>query len=190
MRRRLLGFARSEEGSATLEFVIWFPLFWALFMWSFEQGMYLVRQIALDRGLDLTVRDLRLGAFDELIDPKLSSLQQTLVLHTAVKERVCQLAPLIPDCPSQVKLEMRVIDPRNWSMLGNDVDCVDGADPGRPAIEFMPGQSNDLMVIRACALFDPYFPTSGLGARLEKVSTGSYALVSIATFAIEPKENG
>lgn len=82
---------------------------------------------------------------------------------------------------------MQRVDPRDWSMLGNDVDCVDRAKPGLPANQFVPGQSNDLMVLRACALIDPYFPTTGLGARLEKVSGGAYALVAVQSFAIEPE---
>lgn len=81
---------------------------------------------------------------------------------------------------------MQQVDPRNWSMLAGPADCVDRSDPGRPVGEFTPGRSNHLMVLRACALFDPFFPTSGLGARLTKVSGGAYALVAVSSFAIEP----
>ena len=179
-------FSKSETGSATIEFVLWFPLFWAAFMWSFEQGMYLVRQVGLERAIDLAVRDVRLGAFDDLIDPSLSEAQQTALLHDAVKDRVCDFAFLIARCQENVKLEMQQVDPRNWSMLGGAVDCVDRSDSGRPVSQFRPGQSNDLMVLRACALIDPYFPTSGLGAQLTKVSGGAYALVAVSSFAIEP----
>ena len=42
------------------------------------------------------------------------------------------------------------------------------------------------MLLRACSLFDPYFPTSGLGARLPRESGNAYALVSSTTFVIEP----
>jgi hypothetical protein len=186
----MIGFLRhfwqSEEGSATLEFVLWFPLFWALFMWSVEQGVYLVRQVGLDRAVDLAVRDVRLGAFDDLIGPNLSLAQQTALLHDAVKDRVCDLAFLIPRCQDDVKLEMQQVDPRNWSMLRAAVDCVDRSDSSRPVSQFTPGQSNDLVVLRACALFDPFFPTTGLGARLTKVSGGAYALVAVSSFAVEP----
>jgi len=186
MIRFLNRFFRTEEGSATIEFVIWFPLFWSMFMWSFEQGMYLVRQVVLDRAVDLAVREVRLGGFDDLLDPSLSQAQQTAQLHDAVKSRVCDFAFLVPNCQNDVKLEMQQLEPRNWSMLDDSVDCVDRSDPGRPVSQFTPGQSNDLMVLRACALIDPYFPTSGLGARLAKVSGGAYALVAVSSFAIEP----
>lgn len=188
MIRILHRFCRSEEGSATIEFVLWFPLFWGLFIWSIEQGVYLVRQVALDRSIDLAVRDVRLGAFDELLDPNLSQAQQTAALHDAVKARVCDLAFMIPNCMAEVRLEMQQVDPRNWSMLGGAADCVDRSDRGRPVNRFTPGQSNDLMMLRACALIDPIFPTSGLGARIAKVSGGAYALVAVTSFAIEPVE--
>jgi hypothetical protein len=182
-------FRRSEEGSATIEFVIWFPLFWGLFIWSFEQGMYLARQVVLDRAVDLAVRNVRLGAFDDLVDSGQSGSQQTAALHDAVKERVCEFAFMIPDCLNQLRLEMQQVNPRSWSMLDGSADCVDRAAPGRPAGQFTAGQSNQLMVLRACALIDPHFPSSGLGARLEKVSGGAYALVAVTSFAIEPTSN-
>jgi TadE-like protein len=179
-------FRTSEDGSATIEFVLWVPLFLSLFLWSFEQGYYLLRQVGLDRAVDLAVRDVRLGAFDDLIDPSLSEAEQTALLHDAVKDRVCDFAFLIRRCQQDVKLEMRQVDPRNWATLGDTVDCVDRSDAGRPVNQFTPGQSNDLMMLRACALFDPLYPTSGLGARLAEVGGGTYALVAVSSFAVEP----
>jgi hypothetical protein len=178
MTRFLHRFARAEDGSATIEFVLFFPLFFTLFLSTFELGMLQVRQVMLDRGVDLAVRQIRLGAFAD-VDPA--------EFHDTVRGLVCDFALLIPDCDNQLRLEMEQVDPRAWSGIDAVADCVDRSDPGQPVRQFTPGQSNDLMVLRACALFDPYFPSSGLGAGLQRVQgSDAYGLLSTSSFSIEP----
>ena len=173
MMQMLRRFWNSEDGSSTIEFVILFPMVFGVFLSTIELGALMTRQIMLDRGLDLAVRQVRLG----LVRP---------VTHDALKRLVCRGAFLIPDCMNQLKLEMVPADPRAWTTLPTDIDCVDRAKPAEPVRGFTPGQSNELMLLRACSLFDPYFPTSGLGARLPRESGNAYALVSSTTFVIEP----
>lgn len=98
MIRFLRRFLRSEQGSASVEFVILFPVMFGLFLQSFEQGMYLMRQVSLDRALDLAVREVRLGMLDDLIDPAKTPAQQTQILHDAVKARICDYGSMLPDC--------------------------------------------------------------------------------------------
>lgn len=166
-------FHRTEDGSGTIEFVIFTPFFFMIFMSTFELGMLFTRQVMLDRGIDMTVRQIRLGA----VSP---------VTPFVVKQMICDRAVMIPDCMNQLKLEMRPLDPRNWGNVPNEADCVDRGDPSVPVREFTPGVMNELMVIRACALFDPYFPTTGLGSQLPRQSGDAYALVSTSSFVIEP----
>jgi TadE-like protein len=173
-RDRLRLFRRSEEGSATIEFVIIFPAFFTFFLSTFELGMLETRHVMMDRGLDLAVRQIRLG----MLEP---------VTHEGFKQAVCDGAKIIPDCMNQIKLEMRRVDPRAWIAIPAAADCVDRDDPNVAVREFTAGTSNDLMLIRACALFDPYFPTTGLGASLPRVSGGAYGLISAASYVIEPK---
>lgn len=170
--RRLL---RSEDGSATIEFVLLFPAFIALFLATFELGMTMMRQVMLDRALDLAVRDVRVGTLDP-------------VTHDDLKRAICARAQMIPDCANQVRLEMLRVDPRNWRGVADEADCVDRADRSRPARTFVPGVSNQLVVVRACALFDPYFPTTGLGAELAE-GRGFYALLSSSAFVVEPRSS-
>lgn len=54
-------FLRNETGSSTVEFCILLPAFLALFISSYEAGLLMVRNVMLERGVDLAVRDLRLG---------------------------------------------------------------------------------------------------------------------------------
>lgn len=171
--RFLRQFRRCEDGNGTIEFVIFTPFFFMIFMSTFELGMLFTRQVMLDRGVDMTVRQVRLGA----VDP---------VTHAVLRQMICDRAVMIPDCMNQLKLEMRPLNPRNWGNVPNEADCVDRADPAIPVREFTPGVSNELMVIRACALFDPYFPTTGLGSQLPRQSGNAYALVAMSSFVVEP----
>ena len=81
-------FRRSEEGNGTIEFVLFVPFFLALFLSSFELGMLLARNVMLDRGLDIAVRQVRLGQMDP-------------VNHDNMKAAVCDAAVIIPDAPSK-----------------------------------------------------------------------------------------
>jgi hypothetical protein len=166
-------FAKAEDGNGTVEFVIMLPFFFGLFMSTYELGMAMTRQVMLYRGLDLAVRQVRLG----LMDP---------VDHDTLKAEICDGAAIIPDCLNQVKLEMRQVDPRNWAAIPTDADCVDREDNSAPLVSFTPGVMNQLMFLRACALFDPIFPTSGLGAAIPRESGDAYGLVAISSFVIEP----
>jgi hypothetical protein len=170
-------FAKSEDGSGTIEFAIFLPFMMMLFMTTFELGMTMTRQVMLDRGTDMAVRMVRLGRI-------------TPVTHDALKASICNMAAIIPNCMQELKLEMQPIDPRAYTMLPVDTDCIDRGDPAAPVRTFVPGNINQLMILRVCALFDPYIPTSALGAAIPKESGGAYALVSTSAFVIEPDDGG
>lgn len=169
---RLRRFAGREDGTATLEFVLMFPLFIMFFLSTFELGMALARQMMMDRAVDLAVRSVRIG-----LVPTVTS--------DALRDLICENA-LMPNCVADLRLEMIEVDPRAWRAPEPVPDCVDRADPARAARNFDPAVQNQLMVLRVCAVFDPYFPTTGLGARLQEGRGGTYALVSSSAFVVEP----
>jgi hypothetical protein len=173
-RRGLLRrFWRREDGAATVEFVILFPVFISLFISSFELGLYMTRQVMLDRATDLTVRALRLGQFD---DPT-----QELLRHN-----ICQRSAIIADCDNKLVIEMTRIPTTTWETLPTSAQCVERAeDIEELELKFDSGQPNDLMLIRVCALLRPVFPTTYLGLRMPNFGQ-YYALVSTAAFANEP----
>ncbi|GAD57020.1 TadE/TadG family type IV pilus assembly protein [Limimaricola cinnabarinus] len=164
---------RTRDGSVGIEFVMIVPVLLMMITSSFELGMVTMRQVMLDRGLDLTVRDIRLGA----IVP---------VTHETVGASICDHALILPDCLTNLRLEMIPLDPRAWIAPPGTADCVDRADASVPLRRFTAGVQNELMLLRACSLFDPYFPTSGFGAQLSDQAGGTYALVSASAFVIEP----
>ena len=164
---------KDEDGNSTIEFVILFPLIMLMFFNAFESGLMMIRYVMLERGLDLAVRAIRLGTTIE-------------VEAEDVKQMVCNGAGIIPDCLNAVKVEMVQVDPRAWVALPVEADCIDRNDPAAPARAFSAGGTNDLMVLRVCALFDPMFPLAGLGHQMAKNGSGEYALVSTSAFVMEP----
>lgn len=165
---------RGEDGNASIEFVILFPVFIAVFASAFEAGLVAMRHSMLDRALDLAVRDLRLG------DPDLRT-------HDDLKDAVCNYAGIIPECDESLHLELERISKENWSFRTGQVQCIDRDEDITPAVNFTPGTSNDMMLITACAVFSPMVPISGLGLKLPRVNGGEhYALISMSAYVNEP----
>ena len=175
--RRALRAAGREDGAVTMDFVIVFPMFVTILLMSFEAGMLMTRFVMLERALDITVRDIRLGNF---VFPTPGQA------HDIVKADICAQSVLMPNCMSDLRLEMRPVDRTTWAGLGATTDCVDRTQPVQPATSFQPGAQNQLMLIRACAVFDPFFPTTRYGLRLPLDASGGYQLAAMSAFVNEP----
>lgn len=164
---------RNDHGTATVEFVIVFPFFLGVMLSSFELSLITMRETMLERALDLTVREIRLET-------------GTAPQHDEIKTRVCERAPVIPDCEKNLRLEMVQIDPHNWVEPDTTFDCIDRSQDVQPVRNFVNGMDNDLMLLRACAKFEPIFPGAGLGKTLSKDGAGMAALVATSAFVQEP----
>jgi hypothetical protein len=173
LRRAVARFLRDEQGNGTIEFALFVPFFLMLFLSSFEMGMVMARNVMLDRGLDIAVRQVRLGQMDP-------------VNHANMMTAVCNAAVIIPNCMSELRLEMRPLDPRNWNNIPDVPDCVNAEDPAAPVRQFVAGQPNQLMIVRACAIFDPIAPNAGFGKKLGGDDEDRYALFSSAAYVVEP----
>jgi hypothetical protein len=173
LARFLRNFRRSEDGSGTIEFAIMVPVMFGLCMSCIELGILLTRQVMLDRGVDLAIRAVRVGSMED-------------VTHDNLRDAICEGAVIIPDCTNQLKLEMIPMNPRAWTAINAQADCINRSDDSEPVRTFTPGQMNQLMILRACSLFDPFFPTTGLGASIPKRSGGAYALISLTSYVVEP----
>jgi hypothetical protein len=177
LSRRIRRFLRRDQGSATIEFVILFPVFMVLFVSSFELGNIMLRQTMLDRSIDMTVRQIRIGAVG-------------VVDHDTIKEMICERSYFLDDCDRQLKLEMQVVDPRAWVNLDPDIDCIDQADYGIPPRRFDSGSDNQMMILRACHLFEPMVSDFGLGTVLGELmareSGNAYRLTAVASYVVEP----
>ncbi|MEY2961683.1 MAG: hypothetical protein RLZ60_1513 [Pseudomonadota bacterium] len=173
LMRPLSRFARDDRGTATVEFALIFPVYIILLLSAFESGMLMTRQVMLERGLEMAMRDVRIGAMSP-------------VTHDTLKNAICNNAGIIPNCADALKIEMRRVDLLNWTNLPAAADCIDRNDPAAPLVAFQQGGANQMVVVRACALFDPVFPTLGLGAQIPRETGNEYALVSRSAFVREP----
>lgn len=170
---RLASIVRRDNGNSTIEFALLFPAFLTMFMMVVETGVLLTRGVMLDRAVDMSMRDLRLG----LLTP---------MTHDALKTSICNNAVIVPDCEEAILLELRAISTTTWEPLTNDVTCVDRSLEIQPALDFEAGVTNEMMLVRVCALFDPFFPTSGLAAQIKIDDTNAYALVTVSAYVNEP----
>ncbi len=172
---KLRRFGRDENGAVILfEFVIFVPLLFSCFLMSVEMGIYSMRNMFLDRGLDIAVRHIRLN----------TDLPMT---HNDIKDMVCDYAGFVDDCDTTLRLEMTPVDPRNFAAFNQAADCVDTSQPVTPARGFVRGQEHDMMLLRACVKFRPVFPGTGLGFGFAKDGSGMAQMISAAAFVQEPR---
>jgi TadE-like protein len=178
LKSRLKQLRRSEEGNATVEFVILFPLMLMILAFGVDLAFVNLRHAWLERAVDQTVRDIRLST-------------GTAPQHDEIKDLICARAGFIQNCEDNLRLEMIQLDPRNWTGIPADADCTDKNEEVSPVREFVYGQDNELMILRACARNDPIFPdvAVGLGKNLADDPDGErqYSLVSITAFVQEPQ---
>lgn len=176
--KKFARFGRREEGSATIEFVFLFPLFMTLFLMGFESGFYMVRNVMLERSVDIAVRDIRLG------NGKVPEM-------AALKERICEVGTIIPDCENSVQVYMTRLDPTPGSVaaIAGPARCVDksSTEDQDQFTSYDVGDVNSLMFVQVCAVAEPFFPTTGIGIGMQKSElAGNYAIVASAAFVNEP----
>lgn len=164
---------RREDGTASVEFVLVFPVIVSIMFQAFETGWLTVRQTMLERALDMTVRELRLGHF---INPTQDSL----------RNYVCSLTVVISDCTNTLMIELDKVDTTAWTMPSPSATCVSRGAKVQPVVNVTQGGGDDLMIIRACAVVDVMFPLTGVGMDLPKDSSGGVSLVASSAFVNEP----
>lgn len=174
MKNILRSFRKDEDGAVfALEFIILFPLIFGIFLASIEMSLYSLRQVHLNRGLEDAVRYVRLNT-------------RTPISHDDIKAIVCDRAGNISNCDTTLRLEMIKVDPRNFTALPTDVDCIDTSLPIEPERGFTLGQQHDLMLLRACLKFDPMLPTSRMGFKFATDGSGQSAMYAVSAFVQEP----
>lgn len=180
----------NEAGSSTIEFVILFPPFVIFFLSGVEAGLMMLRNAMLERGLDLAVREIRLGT-------------PTPPTFTEFRQQICDVAMIIPNCMDNVQVELQVVDSATWEPLDLTPRCVDRNSPMDPFdgsnINYNTGMNNDFMLVRLCANVDPILPGFALGLILDRVplpgagdvadgapDLNGYAIIATSAFVNEP----
>lgn len=173
LSRGLRRFFRRADGSATVEFAVLFPIFMSFLIMGAEAGYVSLQRVGLDRAINLAVRDVRL----DRLGPAGT--------HDALRDRICALSIALPDCETNLLLEMRAIDTQNWNFPAQDSACVDLAENITPVTPFSLGAGESVMYLRACYLTRPIFPTTSLGLRLPLDNAGMFALRATTGFVNE-----
>ncbi len=174
--KRYMRHWRDETGSAAVEFVIVFPVMATMIVMTLELGFITLRQTMLERGLDMAVREVRLGT------------GQTIE-YEDVKDLICENSMIFVDCENQMYLEMINSDPRAFAALHPIAVCSDQPidEQIRPVKSFTPGQANEVVMMRACLNYTPLFPEALLGGLLTKDSSGDAAILAVTAFVQEPE---
>lgn len=171
---RAAALLRREDGSVSAEFVIIIPTVLTVALSSFDAGLLATRSAMLERAVDMTMRDLRLGLIKS-------------PTHDTLKQIICDRAPIFQDCFNSLMLDLRPIDTTTWSPLSDKTSCIDRSADVQPLTTFQTGGDDTLMLVRACMIVDPMFPTSGYGLGLSLDASGGFHLVTASAFVNEPK---
>ena len=174
LSRKLVLFRLREAGTATVEFVIALPIVLSILFSSIDFGAVMLRQVFLDRAVDLAVREVRLGNVPTNGMATLRSL-------------ICQRTVLINDCEAGLAIELRPIDTTTWAGLNDPVNCINRSAAINPTLTFNPSAGNqDLMLVRVCASVDPFLSITGMVLGLGNETGGDLRLVAISAFTNEP----
>jgi Flp pilus assembly protein TadG len=175
LQMRLRAFCDDENATATLEFVIVFPILMLLFIAAFETAMILTRQVMLERTLDQAVRVLRLA-------------QGVVTDADTVRQTMCSNTQLLPDCSDLLAIDLQLVNRTTYEMPAEDEICANrGSDTViQPNNEFQVGSDNQFLLIRTCLLVDRILPISGFGLNLARDDSGGMHMIAQTIFVNEP----
>lgn len=163
---------RREDGNATIEFALIVPVFLTIFTASFESGITMLRLNMLQHGLDVTMRELRLG---RMTDPT----------QDKIKQMICNNMTVVNNCTDDLLVEITPVT--NWSFPTSNVTCRDRQSTIIPVVQLNIGQQNQLMLVRACLAQRMVFPTSGLAMSLPANHDGDFNLIAVSAYVNEPR---
>ncbi|HEY0183868.1 MAG TPA: TadE family protein [Rhodopila sp.] len=186
LARALRRFARAEEGTSTVEFVLCLPVVMFVFMASFEGGIVMVRQVLLERSTDVVMRELRLG----LIEPPPTGSTKTM--HDILKDDICGQVTMMINCRGQIAIEIIAVDRNTWTLPSGNAPCVDRPKAVHPVTTLTIGQQNSIMLVRVCVIQDAFFPFVGIGKwiKISDTDKTGYRVITIGSFVNEPSASG
>lgn len=170
--KMLCRFRRDEDGTMVVPFALWMTIFLSLIVSTIELGTMTVRQTVMERAVDTTMRDLKIG-----------KLPGDLV---TLKDAICDDAAILPSCRQNLYLEMIRLDMAEWQEPSDQASCVDTGTVAMPHRSFQQGPAHEVMLVRACFKYKPITPLGGFNASLPKDANGYTALVSSSAFVNEP----
>ncbi len=178
LKTRIAQFSKGERGTVTIEFVLCFIAMMAILSTAIELGVVTVRQTVLDSRLDAAMRNVRINT-------------GAGYSHSDLVDMICEDNALFGECEQNLRLEMTANDPRNYTPFSDSVSCVNREvaidHPDNTNFHFTLGQANELVMVRACMLYDPILPSSLMALARTTTEGGRSALVSVSAFTQEPR---
>ena len=175
MFRKFRKLKHDEDGAVTAEFVILFPLLFMIVVSVFEAGLLMTRYMMLDRGVDMAMREMRLG-----INPGAD--------HDSIRDRICNFADILPDCTTTLIVELVKQSDAPVGYPWDNPNCYDRTETVLPVLNVDPDpdQAAEIMYVRVCALVDPIMPGLEFGLMLPKDETGAHQMIAFGAFINEP----
>ncbi len=170
----LTRFRREEDGSSTIEFSIYFTVFFFILAATVEMGYMNLRHAMLERGLDVATREIRLNT-------------GAIPSYEEVRAIICEETVIADDCAGNLRLEMLEVDPRSFTAIQPDADCLNAEEEPRPVRNFVNGLDNQMMLMRACLKYKPVMPTTSFGLALNKDEQGYAQMIVTSAFVQEPR---
>ena len=173
--RRLGHIWRDESGVASIEFVMALPVLLAIFMASFESGLFMTREIMLEQAVDIVMRELRLGHYP------------SPVTTDKLKTEICNRTIVFNNCAANMMIELQKISLSDAVLPATAPECRDLSQPMKPSTTLQIGAENELMLVRACIVVDALFPTTGIGLNLTRTANGGgVQIIAVSAFSNEP----
>ncbi|SOC10722.1 hypothetical protein SAMN05877809_105164 [Rhodobacter sp. JA431] len=167
---------RSEEGAVTIPTLFWLPLFLMIMAAGVELGVTTIKQTLFDRGVDMSVRILRLGIAD-------------LPTREQLKRSICENIAFIPDCMETLSVEVVPIITTGtpWT-APQQVPALCPKDIANyPTPQVLRGATNQPMLVRACLEMEPMMKANPLGMVLGSGPNGTFPLIARSVFINEPR---
>lgn len=179
MFQKVLNWLRARDnGAATVEFVVLFPFFIGVVFAGVEGGWMMTRFMMVERGVDVAMRDVRLGAIQ---DPTYEEL----------RTRICDVIRVVDDCDQNLVITTQIVRVDEAVDTGS-APCFDRTASEDELAEFNPadghttGSSSQIVVVKICAIVDPLMRNFGLSTFLPLDASGGFPIRTTTAFLNEP----
>lgn len=141
MKRFFKQFALAQTAAVTVEYIIWWPVYFVFFAGIIEYGYFNMRVAMVERAVSKTVREIRLDK-DYVQD------------HAGIVKTICFHGGFGDSCNEKVRVEMIRTSIENFDNIPTKVSCVNKAETFDADAGIVFGAQDELMLLRVCAKAD------------------------------------
>ena len=174
-------FRSEDSGASTVEFVILFPILLVLCFAGIEGGWLMTRFMLVERGVDIAMRDVRLGVIE---NPSYDDL----------RDRICEMSSnIVKDCEQNLVLSTQVLA-QSETVDPAPAPCFDRTATEEELEEFNPadghnsGSGSQIVVVKVCAVVDPIFSLLDFTSHFGLDESGGFRIRTKTAFLHEPYE--